>query len=114
MGGREGRKGVELGVVVMDSSPWQPTNVYKALRNFLISAGLLEPSESGSRSKQMLDIIRTLAGAGAPLPSSSFSPSFFSFFDRVGKLFFMSLLPLAVPFFSCPCLSPALSLSVLF
>ena len=39
---------------------------------------------------------------------------FFSFFDRVGKLFFMSLLPLAVPFFSCPCLSPALSLSVLF
>lgn len=54
------------------------------------------------------------AGAGAPLPSSSFSPSFFSFFDRVGKLFFMSLLPLAVPFFSCPCLSPALSLSVLF
>lgn len=41
-------------------------------------------------------------------------PSFFSFLERVGKLFFICLLPLAAPFFSYPSLAPALSLSVLF
>lgn len=78
----------------MDSSPWQPTNVYKALRNFLISAGLLEPSESGSRSKQMLDIIRTRQGLEPHCHLHLFPLRFFLFLTEWGSCFLWAYSPL--------------------
>lgn len=76
-----GRGVVELGMVAMDPSPQQPTNVYKALRNFLISAVLLEPLETDSHSKQPLEIISILVGGTSLIAILFFSPLAFSFHD---------------------------------
>lgn len=81
-----GGVGVELGVVVMASSPWQLTNVYKALRNFLISAGLLEPRRTALIPNKHWVSSEWLAGAGAPLPFSSAPP--LHFWGVEGSCFF--------------------------
>lgn len=96
----------------MASSPWQLTNVYKALRNFLISAGLLEPRRTALIPNKRWVSSEWLAGAGAPLPFSSAPRLHFWGVEGSCFVFFNPPPSLAVPFFSCPCLIPARSPSV--
>lgn len=67
----------------------------QSIEEFPHISWIIGASENGSCTKQTLDIIRTLAGAGAPLPFSSFLPFIFNFFlTEWGSCFLSAYSPL--------------------